>query len=128
MQISWRQRGLLVSVFLSHSIIVLEEPGVSSRRGFPPQARHQGAGGKHVRRGKETPEQGKFSEKESKLTSSTRLLLPEGEKKSISLLARRTCVNTFEGDGGPSSTVSGTCFSAAWRKARLGDNKPPAWG
>lgn len=47
MQISWRQRGLLVSVLLSHSIIVLEEPGVPSRHGFPaqPPHRHGGARG-----------------------------------------------------------------------------------
>lgn len=45
LQISWRQRGLLVSVLLSHLIIVLEEPGVSSRHAFPPQARHGSQGG-----------------------------------------------------------------------------------
>lgn len=126
MQISWRQRGLLVSVFLSHSIIVLEEPGVSSRRGFPPQARHQGAGGKHVQRSKEMLERGKFSEEESKLTSSACPPLPGGE--TIPSLARRMRVNTFEGDGGPSSTMLGTCFATAWQKAGLGDNKPSAWG
>lgn len=98
MQISWRQRGLLVSVFLSHSIILLEEPGVSSRCGFPPQARHWGARGKRVRRGKEMPEQGKFSEEESKLTSSTHPPLPRG--KPIPSLARRMRVNTFGGDRG----------------------------
>lgn len=78
MQMSWRQRGLLVSVFLSHPIMLLEEPGVSSRRGLAPQARHRGARGKRVRRGQETPERGKFSEEKSKLTSTTRLPLPGG--------------------------------------------------
>lgn len=126
MQISWRQRGLLVSVFLSHSIIVLEDPGISSRHGFSPQARHQGAGGKRIQRGKEMLEQKKGSEEESKLTSTTQLPLPGG--KPIPLLARRMCVDTFEGDGGPSSTVSGTCFSTAWWKARFEDNKTSAWG
>lgn len=59
MQISWRQRGLLVSVLLSHSIIVLEEPGVPSRHGFPVRAPHRagGCGGSRA--------------EESKLASST---------------------------------------------------------
>jgi len=100
MQISWRQQGLLVSVFLSHSIIVLEEPGISSHRGVPPQARYGGAGGKCVRHSKEMPERGKFSEEESKLTSSTLPLLPGG--KPIQSLACKLHVDTFKGDGGPS--------------------------
>lgn len=42
----------------------------------------------------------------------------------ISLLACGMHVNTFEGGGGPSSTVSGKCFSEVWQKVGLGENKP----
>lgn len=109
-------------MFLSHSIIVLEEPGVSSRRGFPPQARHQGAGGKHVQRGKETLERGKFSEEESKLTSSACPPLPGGE--TIPSLARRMRVNTFEGDGDHQAPCWGHVSPQHGRKLGLGTTNP----